>query len=109
MSLTINTNHAAVTAGYNLSRNNDALQKSLARLSSGKRIIQTSDDAGGLAVSMKLNASINRLRGVSNNIQNAMSYLDVQDGVLQRSCRNSLPDGGTEGPKSGCLEKQLRH
>ena len=83
MSLTINTNHAAVTAGYNLSRNNDALQKSLARLSSGKRIIQTSDDAGGLAVSMKLNASINRLRGVSNNIQNAMSYLDVQDGVLQ--------------------------
>ena len=108
MSLTINTNHAAVTAGYNLSRNNDALQKSLARLSSGKRIIQTSDDAGGLAVSMKLNASINRLRGVSNNIQNAMSSWTFRM-VFCKELRNSLPDGGTEGPKSGCLEKQLRH
>ena len=83
MSLTINTNSAAVTASYNLSRNNAALQKSLSRLSSGKRIVQTSDDAGGLAVSMKLKASINRMQGVSNNIQNAVSYLDVQDGVLQ--------------------------
>ena len=83
MSLTINTNAAAVTASYNLSRNNAALQKSLSRLSSGKRIVQTSDDAGGLAVSMKLNASISRMQGVSNNIQNAISYLDVQDGVMQ--------------------------
>ena len=83
MSLTINTNSAAVTANYNLSRNNAALQKSLSRLSSGKRIVQTSDDAGGLAVSMKLTASISRMQGVSNNIQNAISYLDVQDGVLQ--------------------------
>ena len=83
MSLTINTNSAAVTASYNLSRNNAALQKSLSRLSSGKRIVQTSDDAGGLAVSMKLKASINRMQGVANNIQNAVSYLDVQDGVLQ--------------------------
>ena len=83
MSLTINTNGAAVTASYNLSRNNASLQKSLSRLSSGKRIVKTSDDAGGLAVSMKLNASINRMQGVSNNIQNATSYLDVQDGILQ--------------------------
>jgi flagellin len=85
MSLTINTNAAAVTASYNLSRNNAALQKSLSRLSSGKRIVQTSDDAGGLAVSMKLNAQISRMQGVSNNIQNAISYLDVQDGVMQGS------------------------
>ena len=83
MSLTINTNAAAVTASYNLSRNNAALQKSLSRLSSGKRIVETSDDAGGLAVSMKLNAQISRMQGVSNNIQNAVSYLDVQDGVMQ--------------------------
>ena len=32
---------------------------------------------------MKLTASISRMQGVSNNIQNAISYLDVQDGVLQ--------------------------
>ena len=57
---------------------------------------------------MKLNASINRLRGVSNNIQNAMSYLDARM-VFCKELPEFLPDGGTEGPKSGCLEKQLRH
>ena len=83
MGLTINTNSAAATASYYLSKNNTALQKSLTRLSSGSRINKPSDDAGGLAVSMKLNASINRLKGVNNNIQNAISFLEVQDGVMQ--------------------------
>jgi flagellin len=83
MALTINTNSAASTASYYLSKNNSALQKSLTRLSSGSRINKPSDDAGGLAVSMKLNASISRLKGVSNNIQNAVSFLEVQDGVMQ--------------------------
>jgi flagellin len=85
MPLTINTNTAAVTASYNLSRNNAALQKSLVRLSTGSRINKPSDDAGGLAVSMKLKASATRLRGVQNNIQNAISFLEVQDGVLKGS------------------------
>jgi flagellin len=85
MALTINTNVAASTASYYLSKNNTSLQKSLTRLSSGSRINKPSDDAGGLAVSMKLNASISRLKGVNNNIQNAVSFLEVQDGVLQGS------------------------
>ena len=83
MALTINTNSAASSASYYLSKNNTALQKSLTRLSSGSRINKPSDDAGGLAVSMKLNASISRLKGVNNNIQNAVSFLEVQDGVMQ--------------------------
>jgi flagellin len=83
MALTINTNSAAATASYYLSKNNTALQESLTRLSSGSRINKPSDDAGGLAVSMKLNASISRLKGVNNNIQNAVSFLEVQDGILQ--------------------------
>ena len=85
MPLTINTNSAAVTANYNLSRNNAALQKSLVRLSTGSRINKPSDDAGGLAVSMKLKASATRLRGVQNNIQNGISFLEVQDGILKGS------------------------
>jgi flagellin len=85
MALTINTNSAASTASYYLSKNNTALQKSLTRLSSGSRINKPADDAGGLAVSMKLNASINRMKGVNNNIQNAVSFLEVQDGVLEGS------------------------
>ena len=82
MPLTINTNMAASRASYFLSKNNDALQKSLDRLSSGKKITQPADDAGGLAVSMKMKGSIDNLRGAANNISNALSFLQVQDGIL---------------------------
>ena len=83
MPLNINTNAAASSASYHLSKNNAALQKSLTRLSSGSRITQPADDAGGLAVSMKLSGTINRLSGVEKNIDNAISFLQVQDGVLE--------------------------
>jgi flagellin len=82
MPLTINTNSAAASANYHLSRNQSALQKSLTRLSSGSRIVQPVDDAGGLAVSMKLESAIVRLNGAQKNVQNATSFLEVQDGVL---------------------------
>ena len=82
MPLTVNTNSAAASANYHLSRNQSALQKSLTRLSSGSRIVQPVDDAGGLAVSMKLESAIVRLSGAQKNVQNATSFLEVQDGVL---------------------------
>ena len=83
MPITINTNSTAATASMNLTRNSEALQKSLARLSSGSRITQPMDDAGGLAVSMKLESSITRLAGAHTNVQNGISFLEVQDGVLE--------------------------
>ena len=82
MALTINTNPSATVATMHLSKNNAALKKSLNRLSSGSRIVQPVDDAGGLAVSMKLESAIVRLSGAAKNIQNAQSFLEVQDGVL---------------------------
>jgi flagellin len=82
MALTINTNPSATLATMHLSKNNAALKQSLNRLSSGSRIVQPVDDAGGLAVSMKLESSIVRLSGAEKNIQNAQSFLEVQDGVM---------------------------
>ena len=83
MAITINTNMAAARASYQLSKNNESLQKSLNRLSSGSRITKPADDAGGLAVAMKLKGSINRLKGVEANVGNAISFLQVQDGILE--------------------------
>lgn len=57
-------------------------QRSISRLASGKKISSGADDPGGLAVSMKLKASFNRLAGAYNNVQNGMSFLEVQDGLL---------------------------
>jgi flagellin-like hook-associated protein FlgL len=83
MSLYISTNQGAVTANYHLGRNSTELQRSMQRLASGSRITRPSDDAGGLAVSMKLQAAINRLAGAEKNIQNGISFLEVQDGILE--------------------------
>jgi len=82
MSFTVHTNTAAEKATYFLGRNNQALQKSITRLASGSRITGPADDAGGLAVAMKLSSAIHRLEGAHKNIQNAISFLEVQDGVL---------------------------
>jgi flagellin len=70
-------------AAHYLKQNQSKLQKSLKRLSSGKKIIGGADDPGGLAVSMKLNASIKRLAGAESNVQNGLSFLEVQDGMLE--------------------------
>jgi flagellin len=59
------------------------LQKSLNRLSSGSKIVSPSDDAGGLAVSMKLSATAKRQGAVNNNVGNAVSLLQTQDGALK--------------------------
>jgi flagellin len=82
MSLNISTNTAAAKAGTYLAENSKNLQKAYDRLASGKKLSSSMDDPGGLAVSMKLQASINRLSGAQNNVQNALSFLEVQDGML---------------------------
>ena len=83
MSVVINTNSAASLAAYNLSSTNVNLQRSLNRLSSGSRINSSFDDAGGLAVSMKLSASIRRTDATVANVNNALAFLQTQDGVLK--------------------------
>ena len=82
MPIVVNTNTAATTASFNLSRANDALRKSLGRLSSGNRIVNPEDDAGGLAVAYKLASKLKRTEAVRTNVQNGVSYLQVQDGAL---------------------------
>ena len=82
MSINISTNTAALRAGSYLAQNNTKLQRSFDRLASGKKLSSPIEDPGGLAVSMKLSASINRLSGAQNNVQNATSFLEVQDGML---------------------------
>ena len=82
MGISINTNVAATRAGMYLGTNHANLQTSLDRLSSGRRITEPADDAGGLAVSMKLEHTGKVLQGVANNISNAISLMQVQDSAL---------------------------
>jgi flagellin-like hook-associated protein FlgL len=66
-----------------MKRANNLLTKSLQRLSSGKRIVSPSDDAGGLAVGMKIESSLKRAAASRLNTQNGVSFLQMQDGVLK--------------------------
>ena len=70
-------------AAHYLKQNQQQLQQSLKRLSSGKKIIGGGEDPGGLAVAMKINASIKRLAAAESNVQNGISFLEVQDGLLE--------------------------
>jgi flagellin len=83
MSVVINTNFAATVASNNLAASNDMLQRSMNRLSSGSKIVNPADDAGGLAVSMKLSAAAKRSGAAASNIGNSVSFLQSQDGVLK--------------------------
>ena len=68
--IVVNSNTTATIASFNLSHANDS-RKSLARLSSGKRIVQPSDDAGGM-MAYKLNL-LKRTEAVRQNVQNGIS------------------------------------
>ncbi len=83
MPITVNRNSTATVASFNLSRANDLLRHSLAKLSSGNRIVQASDDAGGLAVAYKMESALKRTEAVRINVQNGLSFLQVQDGGLK--------------------------
>jgi flagellin len=67
-----------------LSESSALLSKSLARLSSGSKIISPEDDVAGLAVSMRFDAQINRISAATSNINNATSFNQTQDGFMKK-------------------------
>lgn len=82
--MVINTNTSASSSARLLGESSKLLSRSLARLSSGSKIVSPEDDAAGLAVSTRFNAQINRISAASANVGNATSFAQTQDGFLQK-------------------------
>ncbi len=80
----INTNVAASAASRNLADSTNRLSQSLARLSSGSKIVSPADDAAGLAQVIRFEAQMNRNNAVRANLGNATSFSQTQDGFLQK-------------------------
>ena len=80
----IATNTSANSARIYLNGNSRAQEKSLAKLSSGSRIVRASDDAAGLAVGSKLKADVTVLKQAATNAVQARSVLQTADGALGR-------------------------
>ncbi len=83
MSMVINSNVAAMQASGQLRGNQDALTKSLNRLSSGSKTNDSSGNAADIAVSLKLDAQVQRITAAENNLSSAASFTQTQDGYLR--------------------------
>ena len=80
--MVINTNLQAQINADNLQTTQARLAKSLGRLSSGSKLTSASDDAGGLAVSTRLDAQVKRTQAANSNVSSAISFTQTQDGYL---------------------------
>jgi flagellin len=78
----ISTNTAANTALRYLNTNSAAQSESLAKLSSGSRIVSAKDDASGLAIATSMNADITVLNQAATNVTSGTSVLNTADGAL---------------------------
>ncbi|BCR06601.1 flagellin [Desulfuromonas versatilis] len=85
MALTINTNIASLNAQRNLSQSQNALGKSMQRLSSGLRINSAKDDSAGLAIANRMTAQIRGLNQASRNANDGISLAQTAEGALQES------------------------
>jgi len=82
MSLSVQTNVAAMDAHRNLVNTQNQLSQSMQRLSSGYRINKAADDAAGLAISQKLEAQVGGLGQAQSNAQDAVSLVQTADGSM---------------------------
>ena len=79
----INTNIEALKTTNILNESHGLLARSLARLSSGEKIVNPKDDAAGLAVSSRLKGQISRVDSALSNVSNGMSWTQTQDGFMK--------------------------
>ena len=80
----IATNTAANTALVHLNKNARAQGESLAKISSGSKIVTAKDDAAGLAVASQLSADVAVLKQAAVNAQNGQALLQIADGGLSQ-------------------------
>jgi flagellin len=82
--MVVHANLAAVSASNSLALSQSRLTKSLARISSGTRIVEPGDDAAGLAESSKIDSRLHRVDGARANVSNATSFVQTQEGYLKK-------------------------
>lgn len=88
MALNVNTNVASLNAQRNLSTSSAAMQESIQRLSSGKRINSAKDDAAGLAIVEGMNAQIRGNTQAARNATDGISLAQTAEGTISQMTSN---------------------
>ncbi len=81
----INHNISALNTHRQLGANNNAVQGSLEKLSSGLQINRAGDDAAGLAISEKMRGQIRGLDMAVKNSQDGISLIQTAEGALNET------------------------
>ena len=79
----INHNISALKANVQLNKNDNAMSKSLEKLTSGFKINNASDDPAGMAISRKMKAQIRGLEKASSNASDGISVIQTAEGALE--------------------------
>ena len=82
MSFSINTNVASLQAQNYLRTNSDFQGKTISRVTSGQRIVQSGDDAAGLAIANSYRSDQGVLTQGIRNANDGLSQLQIADGGL---------------------------
>lgn len=78
----ISFNASAVIANNSLTKNDNRLAASLARLSSGLKVVDAKDNPSGLAMSKRMNAQIEGLNVATDNAGDGISVIEIADGTM---------------------------
>ncbi|MGQ9813010.1 MAG: flagellin N-terminal helical domain-containing protein, partial [Dissulfurimicrobium sp.] len=85
MSLSINTNMAALYAHNSLKKTSESVQQSLERLSTGLRINKSADDAAGMSISNVMKNQAMSLGQAIRNANDGISIVQIADGALDEA------------------------
>ncbi|MDE6890169.1 MAG: flagellin FliC3 [Lachnospiraceae bacterium] len=78
----INYNASAVIANNYLNKSDNKLKDSLARLSSGLKVVNAKDNPSGLAMARRMNAQIENLNQATQNAGDGVSVIKIADGAM---------------------------
>lgn len=82
IALKINTNMSAIIANKELKTTENALSRSLERLSSGLKLNHSEDDAAGMAISQKMKTQLRGIDRANKNAQDGVSVIETAEGAL---------------------------
>lgn len=82
MAVSINTNISSILAQNYLSQNEQGLSNTIQRMSSGKRIVNASDDPAGLAIAASMNATVSGVNAGSRNGQDGINAINTAQGAM---------------------------
>ncbi len=82
MGLRIATNVPSLAVQRNVTNVGEEASKSYARLSSGNRITKSGDDAAGLSISNKLEASVRGMKMAQRNANDGISFVQTAEGGI---------------------------